>query len=611
MNIAISSGKGGTGKTFIATNVAYVLAANKGQRVSYLDCDVEEPNGQLFLKPEIYKEESVTLIAPSEADKDKCIKCGRCAEACNYNAIAMVDGKVLFFDKLCHVCGGCKIVCPTGAIVEKERKIGEIKHGKSGNMGFHYALLGTAEGSMSPRLIKRVKECAEEGINILDSPPGTACPVVETVREADLCVLVTDPTPFGINDLKLAVDMSRETGQEPVIVVNRAEYYDNELREYCREEQLKIIGEVPDDREIAEAYSAGGLAVEKLPRYRKVFEEIAAQMIKLAGERRPVKKPGDARNFIKRPGKEPERAERYKAPVGEGKPKELVVISGKGGTGKTSIAASLAALARDVVISDCDVDAADLHLVLSPHILDEGDFSGGIKVEIDTERCTGCGACWQSCRFSAVKKERSDEDIRFFIDPIACEGCGVCRLVCKADAIKEEEAINGKWFISSTRFGPMSHAKLGIAEENSGKLVSLVRNKATFLARRYARDKELIDGSPGTGCPVIASLTGSDYALIVTEPTVSGVHDLGRILDVTRHFQVPSGVVVNKYDLNKDMTARIKKISKENNVEFLGVVPYDKVVTEAQMRRLSVVEFSEGLVSESIKEIWQKVLSRV
>ncbi len=609
MNIAISSGKGGTGKTFISTNIASVLA-QKGEKMRYLDCDVEEPNGHLFLKPEIYKEEDVTLIAPCGANEEKCIKCGKCAEACHYNAIAIVKDKILFFNELCHVCGGCKIVCPVDAIVEKERKIGNIRHGKSGTIDFHYALLETAEGGMSPRLVKKVKECAGEGINILDSSPGTACPVVETVKEADLCVLVTDPTPFGINDLKLAVDMSRDIGQEPVIVVNRAEYYNDRLKDYCRGEKLEIIGEIPDDREIAETYSTGDIVVEKLPQYREPFEKIASRMIELAGEERPVKKVKKAKDLSIKDKKKLEKAEQYRMPIGVGKPKELVVISGKGGTGKTSIVASFAALTKNVVISDCDVDAADLHLILSPRIRERGDFSGGVKVEIDQDKCTGCGKCWEACRFSAISKETVDGKLRFFVDPIACEGCGVCYLVCEDKAIKIEDAVNGEWFISDTRFGPMSHAKLGVAEENSGRLVTLVRNKATLLAHESGRDKELIDGSPGTGCPVIASLTGSDYALIVTEPTVSGIHDMRRVLEVTKHFGISSGVVVNKYDLNTDMTDKIKQLSKDYNVEFLGVVPYDKKVTEAQINKLSVVEFICGPITESIDEIWQKVSSK-
>ena len=609
MKIAISSGKGGTGKTFIATNIASVLA-KKGEKVRYLDCDVEEPNGHLFLKPEIYKTEDVRLLAPCGVDEEKCIKCGKCAETCHYNAIAVVNDKVLFFNELCHVCGGCKIVCPTDAILEKERKIGVIRHGKSGTIDFHYALLETAEGGMSPRLVKRVKECAEEGINILDSSPGTACPVVETVKEADLCVLVTDPTPFGINDLKLAVDMSRDIGQEPVVVVNRAEYYDDKLKDYCREEKLEIIGEIPDDRQIAETYSTGDIVVEKLPRYAEPFEKIASRMIELAGKKRPVRKVEKPKDLSAPELKKVEKAKQYGTPAGTGKPKELVVISGKGGTGKTSIVASFVALAKDTIISDCDVDAADLHLILSPHIRERGDFSGGVRVEIDQDKCTGCGKCEEACQFSAIRKETVDSRPRFSVDPVACEGCGVCYLVCEDKAIKIEDAVNGEWFISETRFGPMSHAKLGVAEENSGRLVTLVRNKATLLAHESGRDKELIDGSPGTGCPVIASLTGVDYALIVTEPTVSGIHDMRRVLEVTKHFGVPSGIVVNKYDLNTDMTDKIKRLSEDSNAEFLGIVPYDKKVTEAQMEGLSVVEFARGPVTESIEQIWQKVSSR-
>ncbi|MBD3426845.1 MAG: P-loop NTPase [Candidatus Omnitrophica bacterium] len=609
MNIAISSGKGGTGKTFISTNIAAVLAA-LGEKVRYLDCDVEEPNGHLFLKPEVDKEEEVSVISPCGVDDQKCINCGKCAEACNYNAIAIVNGKVLFFNELCHVCGGCKIVCPTGAIIEKERKIGILRHGKSGEIDFHYALLETAEGGMSPRLVKKVKECAGQGINILDSSPGTSCPVVETVKDADLCVLVTDPTPFGINDLKLAVNMAREIGIEPVIVVNRAEYHNSELKDYCRREDLEIIGEIPDDRKIAETYSVGDIVVEKLPEYRGLFSEIASRMKVLAGEERPVRKTLESRDPGRKSESKLEKAELYSAPLGTGKPRELVVISGKGGTGKTSILASLSALAENMVISDCDVDAADLHLILSPRILQSGDFSGGVKVEIDYSKCTSCGRCLQACRFDAISKETSGGKVRYVIDPVSCEGCGVCYLVCEDGAIKIEDAVNGQWFISETRFGPMSHAKLGIAEENSGRLVTLVRNKAAMLAHEHKRKKELIDGSPGTGCPVIASLTGADYALIVTEPTVSGLHDMERVVKVTSHFGIDSGIVVNKYDLNLDMTERIRKISEKYGIEFVGKVPYDKVVTEAQMKKLSVVEYDKGPVTESIKEIWRKVSRR-
>jgi MinD superfamily P-loop ATPase len=610
LKIAISSGKGGTGKTFIASNVAAVLSGHllnnnkvSGNKIRYLDCDVEEPNGHLFLKPEIYDEEDVMLSSPVGVDEDKCIVCGKCAEVCNYNAIAVIKGKVLFFNDLCHVCGACKIVCPTDAIVEKDKKIGTLKHGKSGEIDFHYALLETAEGGMSPRLIKRVKNLIGEGINILDSPPGTACPVVEAVKDVDLCILVTDPTPFGINDLKLAVDMCRELEQEPVVLVNRAEYRDDSLKEYCKDAELEIIGEIPDDRRIAEIYSVGDLVIEKIPECRDLFKELTLKILRRAQVKTPVRK---RKKVVERPALAVEKAVQYRTYSGA-KPKELVVISGKGGTGKTSLVACFAALAGKIIISDCDVDAADLHLILEPTIKERGSFSGGVIAEIDQDKCTGCGRCYEACRFDAIEKVTEGGKEVFTINKTACEGCGVCHLVCQDEAVKIRDAVNGEWYISDTRFGPMSHAKLGIAEENSGRLVTLVRSKKDRFVQEVDGGAALIDGSPGTGCPVIASITGADYALIVTEPTVSGIHDMVRVLAVIDFFHVRSGIVVNKYDLNKEMTEKIRILADEHQCDFLGAIPYDNSITEAQMEKLSVVEYKEGPLTKPIKEIWNKV----
>jgi MinD superfamily P-loop ATPase len=603
ISIAISSGKGGTGKTFIATNLAKVLT-EKHSQVRYLDCDVEEPNGHLFLNPVIEKEEDVNLLSPVEVDTDKCTLCGICADICHYNAIAVVKNKVLIFKELCHLCGGCTIACPADAIIEKERKIGVVKEGASGDIKVYYALLETAEGGMSPRLVKKVKEYTGDGINILDSPPGTSCPVVETVKDSDLCVLVTDPTPFGINDLKLSVDMAREIGIEPVIIVNRAEYMDNALKKYCEKEQLDIIGEIPDERRIAESYSRGELAVEKFPKIRKLFENISDKILNLAAKERNVIKKSDKVKISA--NKVPEAAKKYDVSASK-KLKELVVISGKGGTGKTSLTASFTALAKSTIIADCDVDAADLHLILSPEIKESGFFSGGVEVKIDQDKCTRCGECKKACRFSAIKEIEKNGQKRYEVDGLACEGCGVCKLVCKDDAIKSKKAVNGEWYISGTRFGPMSHARLGVAEENSGRLVTLVRDKAALLAPEVSKSDAIMDGAPGTGCPVISSISGAYYALAVTEPTVSGAHDLERVLQVIKHFRVESGVVVNKYDLNKEITEKIKKMAKKYNSEFLGTIPYGKEVTEAQMRKLSVVEYTKSPLTDSIKEVWRKI----
>jgi MinD superfamily P-loop ATPase len=605
LNIAISSGKGGTGKTFISTNIARVFE-KRGERVRYLDCDVEEPNGHLFLKPEILEKEDVTLLSPMAVDQEKCTSCGKCVHACKYNALALIKQNVLFFKNLCHICGACTIVCPENAIIEQQRKIGELFHGKSGTIDVDYALLETGEGGMSPRLIKRVKEFSGQGINILDSSPGTSCPVVETVKNADLCLLVTDPTPFGINDLKLAVAMCREIGKEPVIVVNRAEYKNNDLKHYCEAEALEVIGEIPDKREIAECYSVGDMVVDRFPEYFDLFDTLAETVLRYAAAKiKTVGTPVQRKSGHTSTENIEYHASQDRTAAVNGK--ELVVISGKGGTGKTSLAAAFCALEKNIAIADCDVDAADLHLVLGPEILEQGCFSGGEVAEISQAACTGCGACLEACRFGAVKKSQSNGRIVYYIESMACEGCGVCGLVCRFGAVIFKTALNGEWFVSKTKFGPMSHAKLGVAEENSGKLVSLIRNKKNELAAAHSLQRSIIDGSPGTGCPVIASITGTDYALVVTEPTVSGVHDLKRILDVIRFFNVKSGIVVNKYDLNPQKSKEIREIAGRSGSAFLGEIPYDKAVTRAQMEGVSVVEYEDSALTEIIAGIWEKV----
>ncbi len=598
LKIAIASGKGGTGKTLISTNLARTLS-DMEEKVHYIDCDVEEPNGHLFLKPNDNREEAIHLLSPAGVDETKCIKCGKCSEVCHYNAIAVVKDKILFFKELCHLCGACQIVCPVDAIIENERKIGTLRHGLSGNIDFHDGLLATAEGGMSPRLIRKLKTYTSEGINILDSSPGTACPVVETIKDANLCVLVTDPTPFGIHDLKLAVAMTRSLGKEPVIVVNRSSYDSYNLKAYCNNQQLEIVGEIPNDRKIAHFYSRGDLIIDEIPEYKVLFKKLAFRIIENAKHEREIKKPAEKDYFFtdRQVSKKSLKSEQ----ANKKKPKEVVIISGKGGTGKTSLAASLSALDHSMVIADCDVDAADLHLILEPKVKQRGYFSGAVIAKIIQEKCIACGKCKDACRFLAIEKKIKKEKTKYYINPVDCEGCGVCYLVCPENAIEVHDAINGEWFISDTRFGPMSHARLGIAEENSGRLVTLVRDHAVNLAKDHKINNNLIDGSPGTGCPVIASLTAADYAVIVTEPTVSGLHDMKRIIELIKYFGIKAGVVVNKFDINKDMTEKIKEESSKAEIKMLGFIPYDEIVTESQIKVKSVVEYEPK--SEVAKEI--------
>ncbi len=295
----------------------------------------------------------------------------------------------------------------------------------------------------------------------------------------------------------------------------------------------------------------------------------------------------------------------------ENRIKELVIISGKGGTGKTSIVAAFATLADSAVLADCDVDAADLHLVLEPRIIRRETFSGGSRARILPERCTACGKCAEVCRFDAVSCRETGEGQRekaYRIDPIACEGCGVCVWFCPEEAIEFAPAVNGEWFVSETRAGPMVHAKLGVAEENSGKLVSLVREQARETAKTQKRDLVLIDGSPGIGCPVIASITGAALALVVTEPTLSGLHDLERVSDLTGHFRVDTLICINKWDINKDLALKIEAVARQRGLKVAGRVRYDRAITEAQIKRQSIVEYATNGVAADVRQLWATIL---
>jgi MinD superfamily P-loop ATPase len=290
--------------------------------------------------------------------------------------------------------------------------------------------------------------------------------------------------------------------------------------------------------------------------------------------------------------------------------RELVVISGKGGTGKTSIAAAFAALAHNAVLADCDVDAADLHIVLDPRVRQTSDFSGGKQAAIDASKCMGCGRCAGMCRFEAVRLDGPANDVigkTYAIDSLACEGCGVCVEFCPMKAIELHEAANGQWFLSDTRFGPMVHAKLGLAQANSGKLVTLIRRRAREIAAERKLDLILVDGAPGIGCPVIASITGADLVLIVTEPTLSGRHDLRRVADLAATFGIQTLLCINKADINPQMTAQIAEEVRSRGITVVGEIPYDDAFTKAQIMKATVVEYTGGQITERIKTLWRQV----
>ncbi|MEJ2580164.1 MAG: ATP-binding protein [Acidobacteriota bacterium] len=283
--------------------------------------------------------------------------------------------------------------------------------------------------------------------------------------------------------------------------------------------------------------------------------------------------------------------------------KQLVIISGKGGTGKTSLVASFASLAERAVLADCDVDAADLHLVVQSSLVNRHDFRGGKRALIDGDRCSNCGVCEDLCRFNAISSDSST----ISVDPIACEGCGVCAWFCSEGAIDLVNTVDGEWYLSETRLGPMVHARLKAAGENSGKLVSLLRAEARNVAKNRDIDLVLIDGSPGIGCPVIASITGADLVLVVTEPTLSGLHDLERVIRLTSHFGIPTKAVVNRFDINEKIAMQAEKHSQKLGAELVGRIRFDPAVTQAQIQGVSVIEHSRNGAAADITEVWENL----
>lgn len=284
--IAIASGKGGSGKTTVATNLAH-LAAQEGLGVTYLDCDVEEPNGHIFLRPEIERVSLVSVPVP-EVDSDLCTACGKCGAICEYNAIALFVKTVLTFPALCHGCGGCARVCPTGAISESARTVGVVEEGRADTVGFVHGKLRIGE-AMAPPLIRAVKaRLPATGLVVIDAPPGTSCPVLQAVKGADYVLLVTEPTPFGLNDLKLAVEMLRVLRLPCGVVVNRADMGDEAVFDYCAEESLEVLLTIPDDRRIAEGYSRGQLAVVAVPTYQQAFADLLARLQELTSKHLPT-----------------------------------------------------------------------------------------------------------------------------------------------------------------------------------------------------------------------------------------------------------------------------------------------------------------------------------
>ncbi len=284
--------------------------------------------------------------------------------------------------------------------------------------------------------------------------------------------------------------------------------------------------------------------------------------------------------------------------------KEIVILSGKGGTGKTTLTGSLSKLLKNKVICDADVDAADMFLLLNPYVKKTTPFKGKFVAVINRDKCVNCSICKQVCRFDAVYVE----DENYEIDPYSCDGCTYCKLACPADAITMEQQVVGDWFVSDTDYGTMVHAKLKPGAENSGNLVTMVKVQAHNIAREHSIPYILIDGPPGIGCPVTSALSGATLAVVVTEPTFSGMHDLDRVYDLSRHFEVPVAIVINKYDLNLENSRRIEQLAEEKSIPILGKIPFERCVVEAISQNLTPVDFCDNL-KPTFKEILDRIIS--
>jgi len=605
MVLAIASGKGGTGKTTVAVNMAAALARSDRVRVpvQLLDCDVEEPNDHLFLNPKFTSSDHVQVLKPAW-EAERCTGCGKCAEACRYNALAVVKKKVLLFPELCHACGVCSYVCPEDAVHEVLTTIGVVESGaETFGFRFGHGKLNVGE-TLAPAVVRGVKaKIAPDCINILDSSPGTACPVVEAVRSTDVALMVTEPTPFGLNDLSLAAALSLDLGVPTAIVVNRSDGEDTLIVQYAERVGIPIVGRIPFRRDYAEAYSRGELLVDEFPEVAEQMIEIFERTRALIGTTAP-KAPTPEEVRIAEDAK-PQHEEQHAPSVG--RPFECTIISGKGGTGKTTVAASLAVLSSRKVLADCDVDAADLHLLLKPVAIEACDFIGGLKATIIEEDCTACGRCAEMCHFDAIVpsgEDESGEPTGWQVDDVMCEGCGLCELVCPDGAVETTPALTGHSYLSVTPYGLMSHARLGVGEENSGKLVTRVRERAQDLAHQDNAERIIADGSPGTSCPVIASVSGTDLVLIVTEPTLSGVHDMERVLQLAKYFSVPAVICINKADLKAEEAMRIHSLGERGGARVVGHIPFDAGVNDALMAGLPVVEHSECPASVAICKMW-------
>lgn len=594
MKITIASGKGGTGKTTIALSLASVFTTEFKKRTHLVDCDVDAANVHLFIDKRADRQ-APALVQKPYVNESKCRGCGECQRACHYNAITVLLNKPLIFDELCHSCGACEYVCPEKAISFHDKTIGQFNFMDTTKAGFAVSWGELYIGEVqAPEMIRQLKEMSgKEEIRIYDASPGAGCPVRETMIGSDVVLLVTEPTPFGLNDLKMAAALAHELTIPTAIVVNRSRKETDIISKFSEETGIPIIGRIPFDRKYAKTCSDGEILTSVHGELIPAFIKIAAGLT----QSKELRSTSPKINICELNDQQIYQSQNKKKPEFT---KEFVIMSGKGGTGKTTLSAALAKLTCDSMFFDADVDASNLPILLKGKRISEKRYIGGQKAFIDPERCVHCNACVDACHFNAITDEPQ-------IIPEACEGCAFCTRVCPQQAIRMKDAETGYLFLSESENGPVSHAFLHIGEENSGKLVAQVRDQSNVLSGERGFEQILGDGPPGTGCPVIAATTGADIAIIVTEPSMSGIHDMQRAVKLTKHFDLPAVIVINKADMNAEQTIRIYDYCTEKRIEILGEIPFDETVEKALSREKDIMEFPESPAAKAIMDIYQKL----